>query len=47
MTCHLCSGQMNKVKADLPFKIGETAVIIIDGLPVLQCDDCQEYIIED
>ncbi len=46
MTCHLCSGQMNKAKTDLPFKITETS-IIIKGLPVLRCDDCREYVIED
>ena len=37
---------MNKVKTDLPFKITETSIIIIKGLPVLQCDDCREYVIE-
>ena len=47
MKCHQCSGQMNKVKTDLPFKITETSIIIIKGLPVLQCDDCREYVIED
>ncbi len=45
MKCHQCSGQMNKVKTDLPFKITETS-IIIKGLPVLQCDNCREYVIE-
>ena len=47
MTCHLCRGQMKKVVTDLPFKISETSIIIIKDLPVLQCVDCREYLIED
>ena len=47
MTCHLCGGHMNKAITDLPFKISETSIIIIKDLPVLQCADCREYLIED
>ena len=47
MKCHLCGGQMNSTTTDLPFKISETSIVIIKGLPVLQCSDCQEYLIED
>lgn len=47
MTCHLCGGQMNNVRTDFPFKISETAIIVIKGLPVFQCADCHEYLIED
>ena len=44
--CHQCSGQINKVKTDLPFKITETSIIIKE-LPVLRCSNCREYLIED
>ncbi len=47
MTCKVCDGQMNKIKTDLPFKIRETAIIIIKELPVLRCSNCREYLIED
>jgi YgiT-type zinc finger domain-containing protein len=32
---------------DLPFKLSETAIVILKGLPVLQCDGCSEYLLED
>jgi len=31
----------------LPFKVGENSIVIIKGLPTLQCGNCQEYLIED
>jgi YgiT-type zinc finger domain-containing protein len=31
----------------LPFKIGETAIVIVKELPVLQCENCGEYLLED
>lgn len=47
MKCHNCGSQMVKVETDLPFKIGHTSIVIIKGLPVLQCLRCSEYAIED
>jgi len=32
---------------DLPFKINEDTIVIVKGLPVLQCTNCLEYLIED
>ena len=31
----------------LPFKIGETAIVIVKELPVLQCENCGDYLLED
>jgi len=31
----------------LPFKVGDDRIVIIKGLPVLQCGNCSEYVIED
>jgi YgiT-type zinc finger domain-containing protein len=34
-------------KTNLPFKVSETSIVIIKDLPVLQCEGCSEYLIED
>ncbi len=31
----------------LPFKVRETGIVILKGLPVLQCAHCPQYLIED
>jgi YgiT-type zinc finger domain-containing protein len=38
---------MSPVVTDLPFKRGDKSVVIIKDLPVLQCENCAEYLIED
>ena len=47
MRCHSCGGKLEKVISDLPFKIKEGSIIIVKKLPVLQCQNCNEYLIED
>lgn len=47
MKCHLCGGGLEKVTTDLPFKTDIHAIIIIKNLPLLQCGNCNEYLIED
>jgi len=47
MMCHLCGAELKPVVTDLPFKVGDNAIVIVKGLPVLQCENCQEYLIED
>jgi YgiT-type zinc finger domain-containing protein len=32
---------------DLPFKIGDSSIIVVKALPVLQCRQCGEIEIED
>jgi YgiT-type zinc finger domain-containing protein len=32
---------------DLPFKLSETTIVIVKALPVLQCEGCSEYALED
>jgi YgiT-type zinc finger domain-containing protein len=32
---------------DLPFKVGETSIVIVKGLPVVQCPRCNEYVLAD
>ncbi|OHB73887.1 MAG: YgiT-type zinc finger domain-containing protein [Planctomycetes bacterium RBG_16_55_9] len=47
MTCHNCGGSLENLITNLPFKVSVDCIIIIKGLPVLQCPNCGEYVIED
>ena len=47
MNCHNCGGRLEEVITDLPFKIRSGSITIIKKLPVLQCKNCNEYLIED
>ena len=38
---------MNSIVSDLPFKTTERSIVILKSLPVLQCENCTEYLIED
>ena len=47
MICHNCGGKLEKIITDLPFKVRHNCIVIIKELPVLQCQNCNEYLIED
>jgi YgiT-type zinc finger domain-containing protein len=47
MKCHVCGSKLEHLITDLPFKVSETTIVILKDLPVLQCDNCAEYFIED
>ncbi len=47
MKCAVCGGEFCTATTDLPFKVSDTAIVILKGLPVLQCAGCPEYLIED
>ena len=47
MICHNCGGKIEKLVTNLPFKISCDSIVIIKDLPVLQCRNCGEYLIED
>jgi YgiT-type zinc finger domain-containing protein len=38
---------MEPIITDLPFKVSETTIVVIKALPVLQCPNCAEYLLED
>ena len=38
---------MNSIVSDLPFKTTDNSIVILKSLPVLQCENCTEYLIED
>jgi YgiT-type zinc finger domain-containing protein len=47
MNCRVCGGDLVDRVTDLPFKIGDHAIVIIRGLPVLQCGACGEHVLRD
>ena len=47
MRCHVCGSALVSVITDLPFKLSETTIVIVKALPVLQCEGCSEYVLED
>jgi len=47
MNCHVCGGEMRGQVTDLPFKVSDHAIVILKELPVIQCENCREYLIED
>ena len=47
MKCTLCGSKLSPLITDLPFKVSDTSIVILKGLPVLQCDNCREYLLND
>jgi len=46
MSCRICAGAMEERVTDLPFKIGDTSIVVVRSLPVLQCRQCGESELE-
>jgi YgiT-type zinc finger domain-containing protein len=42
MRCRLCGGPLEQRVTDLPFKVGDSSIVILKALPVLQCRQCGE-----
>ncbi|MEK6748848.1 MAG: YgiT-type zinc finger protein [Pseudomonadota bacterium] len=47
MKCHTCGGQTQAIISDMPFKLDTHRIVIFKNLPVLQCSQCGEHLIED
>ncbi|MBI2200498.1 MAG: YgiT-type zinc finger protein, partial [Armatimonadetes bacterium] len=47
MRCTICGGELEATRTDLPFKVRETSIVILKRLPVMQCENCSEYLIDD
>ena len=47
MKCHVCGSQLKSLVTDLPFKHDDHSIVIIKELPVLQCEHCGEYLLDD
>jgi len=46
MRCRVCAGLLERRVTDLPFKIGDSSIVILKALPVLQCRQCGETELE-
>ena len=47
MRCRVCGSKLHGTRTDLPFKVTERTIVILKQLPVMQCERCSEYSIED
>jgi len=47
MKCHLCGGKLQELETDMPFKLNHKTIIILKDLPVMQCDNCTEFLLKD
>jgi YgiT-type zinc finger domain-containing protein len=47
MKCHICGGDLHNTQSDMPFKLDANRIVIFKGLPVIQCKQCGNYLIED
>ncbi len=47
MNCYVCGSNLRLLITDLPFKVSEKSIVILKALPVLQCDNCSEYLLDD
>jgi len=47
MKCHVCGSDLQPTVTDMPFKIGTNTIVILKAVPVLQCANCSEYLLED
>jgi len=47
MKCTVCGAELKPTRTDLPFKVWETGIVIVKDVPVLQCVNCPEYLIDD
>lgn len=47
MICTTCGSDMEDRVTDLPFKLGDHSIVIVKDVPVLQCPNCQAYLLRD
>ncbi len=47
MKCHVCGSHLRPTITDLPFKRTAKSIVIIKDLPVLECENCAEYLLQD
>ena len=47
MKCLVCGAALRSITTDLPLKVSDHTIVVVKKLPVMQCDGCVEYLIED
>ena len=46
MKCRVCVGLLEHRVTDLPFKVGDSLIVVLRALPVLQCRQCGDTELE-
>lgn len=46
MRCRVCGGTLAARVVDMPFRRGDTSIVIIKSLPVLECSQCGDTELE-
>ncbi len=47
MNCQICGSKLSAIETDLRFIVSSLSIVILKRLPVLQCDNCQKFRIEE
>ncbi|MBM3465738.1 MAG: YgiT-type zinc finger protein [Armatimonadetes bacterium] len=47
MNCAVCGATMRPTRGALPFRTTEQAIVIVKNLPLVECENCAQYLIED
>jgi YgiT-type zinc finger domain-containing protein len=47
MKCGVCGATMARTVSDLPFKTTDRTIIILKDVPVFQCGNCGQYLLDD
>ncbi len=47
MKRHVCGSEMRSMVTDLLFKVSEATIAILKEVPVSQCENCSEYLLDD
>lgn len=47
MKCHRCGSDVRSITTDMPFKISDRTIVILKNLPLLQCENCGDFLLED
>ena len=47
MKCVVCGAALRSTATDLPLKFSNRTIVIVKNVPVLQCDGCIEYLLDD
>lgn len=47
MKCYICSAKLESVVTDVPFKMSSKKIVIVEDLPIYQCSQCREFLLDD
>ena len=47
MKCLVCGATLRGIMTDLPLKVSDRTIVVVKKLPVMQCERCIEYLVED